>query len=1136
MRTWFRTIRDRVASGGPGPKVRWFVGAVIAIAFPLNLAAQDPATVTGVVTAAGGAPLTAVSVAIPSLGVGGVTRDDGRYSFVVPAARVTGQPVEMTARLIGYRPLTVSITLRSGTVTQDFTLEPNPMRLGEVVVTGAGTTTEVEKLGNVRNSVSADLIIRSNEPNIVQALAGKAPNVNISASAGDPGAGSSIRIRGLRTLNGSVEPLFIVDGVPMDNSSVSTTNFNVIDAGGVNIAGQDNGGQLEGTSTPNRLSDLNPNDIENIEILKGAAAAAIYGARAANGVVIITTKRGQAGPTRYRFTSSYTFDEVTRFYPLQREFGQGLFNASPAACEGFDANCLRSWGPSITGPTYDHSREAFTTGNMSDNTLSVSGGNERTTFFLSAGYNRHQGVMVGPNNFYNRTTFRLTANHRLVEQLNVGGNISYTDARGSLTQRGNNTNGLLLGLLRTPPSFNNQPYLVDGMHRSYNLQTPTIGNYFEDRVFNNPFYTLYEEVNDTKVGRVFGNVNAEYTPNDWLRFNYVLGTDYGADERLEACPQQCTSGVLGGRITEGKVVTHQIDHNLTATARRTVNEFLAGTLTLGQNLNYRAFRTFSVVGRTLIAPEPFNIINTLTRDPPSDYQTEVRGDSYFGQLTVDLYDQLFLTGAVRYDGSSTFDEDNRYAAFPKASAAWTFTNMYNPGDFLTFGKLRISYGEAGQEPQPYLTTSTFSGFALTGAISQGTGFTPTQSGFGGLYNSITRPATTLKPERTKEVEGGFDIGLWEDRIDLSFTLYDSKSEDVILITPVSPSTGYQFEAKNAGVIKNSGTEVSLNLRPITRPNYAWEISAGYGRNRSNVVDIAGAAFLLTDNNLISSVAQEGFPLGVIRGNGWVRCGLSPDNAIDGVDLAGLCAGQPRGAVYIDAATKPNPDFGDPGEPQFITWCAHQAGMPCGDNNIRVIADPNPKWTGNLRSSFRYGRATVSGLLDIKEGGQLINGTRGALYSYGTHQDTEGRAICTGPLNANCTGNEHVFGEDFHPGPVVGPGVGMSVPIGENWYRNSNVAACPFTGFDEPCVEDASYVKLREISLGYTFGNDWLSQRLGFTTIDVRVAGRNLKTWTDYTGLDPEISGVGGNINRVNGYDYFNLPLTRSFVLSVGLNR
>jgi hypothetical protein len=212
-------------------------------------------------------------------------------------------------------------------------------------------------------------------------------------------------------------------------------------------------------------------------------------------------------------------------------------------------------------------------------------------------------------------------------------------------------------------------------------------------------------------------------------------------------------------------------------------------------------------------------------------------------------------------------------------------------------------------------------------------------------------------------------------------------------------------------------------------------------------------------------------------------------------------------------------------------------MPCADDNIRVMTDPNPKWTGNVRSSFRFRKATFSGLLDIKKGGGIINGTRSALYSYGTHKDTENRAVCTGPTNAQCTGNLQAFGTaGFYPGPVVGPGAGLAIPIGENWYRNSGLAACAFTGYDEPCVEDASYVKLRELSVSYSFEGPFINRLFGFRSLDFRLAGRNLKTWSKYSGLDPEISGAGGNINRVNGYDYFNLPLTRSIVISFGLNR
>ncbi|AHG90183.1 TonB-dependent receptor plug [Gemmatirosa kalamazoonensis] len=255
------------------------LAALGCLLLPAALAAQEPATITGTVTGESG-PLAAVAVSIPELGAGGVTREDGRYSFTVPAARVQRQSVTLTARRVGYRPKSVRLTLVGGPTTQDFVLDVNPLQLGEVVVTGAGTTTAVEKLGNVRNQVKSELITRSNEPNVVQALAAKAPNVQVNASSGDPGASSRVQIRGLRTLIGNIEPLFVIDGVPVTNYTFSTTDLNPVDAGNTGVGGQAEFGTQEGTSAPNRMFDINPDDIENVEILKGAAAAAIYGARA----------------------------------------------------------------------------------------------------------------------------------------------------------------------------------------------------------------------------------------------------------------------------------------------------------------------------------------------------------------------------------------------------------------------------------------------------------------------------------------------------------------------------------------------------------------------------------------------------------------------------------------------------------------------------------------------------------------------------------------------------------------------------------------------------------------------------------------------------------------------------------------
>jgi hypothetical protein len=246
--------------------------------------------------------------------------------------------------------------------------------------------------------------------------------------------------------------------------------------------------------------------------------------------------------------------------------------------------------------------------------------------------------------------------------------------------------------------------------------------------------------------------------------------------------------------------------------------------------------------------------------------------------------------------------------------------------------------------------------------------------------------------------------------------------------------------------------------------------------------------------------------------GWVKCGLSPngmDAAVNGVDLATVCAGQPAGALYIA-----------------------DNGFPVADPNRRVLADPNPDWTGSVRSGFRYKKWEVSGLVDIRHGGDIHNGTRSALYSYGTHKDTEQRAVCDGDT---CTGNEKTFGRGgWFDGPVVGPGAGTAVPIGENWYRQG-LGAGVFAGNSDGFFEDGSYVKLRELSLGYTLDTEWVRRTLGLTSLDLRVAGRNLKTWTDYTGYDPE-TNLGGAIQNTRGMDYFNMPQTRSFVFTVNLNR
>ena len=1086
---------------------RTWLALTVAASLPAAALAQEgAATVTGRVVSETGQPLASASVFIEGLNLGALTRSGGEYTFVVPGARVTNDQVTLTARLIGFRPQSVQITLAAGTVTQNFTLQSNPLQLGEVIITGAGTESTRERLGNVINSVDSSALTRANEQNIVQALAGKAPNVEVNMQSGDPGASSYVRIRGDKTIQGTGQPLIVVDGVPIDNTTLAT------------------GSLLASTATPNRASDINPNDIASVEILKGAAAGAIYGARAGQGVILITTKSGQAGPTRFSLNTSVAVDEVNKGVPLQRRFDLGNGGVTDV-CSGPGCRLASSsWGGEIPAgqPTFDNFGSLYDNGLAIDNDLTISGGNERTTFYLSVGRFDHDGTLDTDNDQYDKTQLRLKASHYLRDDLQIGGNVAYVDARGSFIQKGSNTAGLMLGALRTTPAFDNRNWLdtLDNgqiLHRSYRYPQPV--DLSVTRGYDNPFFVANAHTNTSDLSRITGNIDIEYDPLDWLNLRYTLGADYYTDERLTALPPS-NSDFPTGRIERADFTNYLIDHNLLATGSYTFNENVNGSLTVGQNLNSRRFTQFFVDGFTFIAPEPLHLDNTVDKDP-NEFESLIHTESYFGQLTLDLYDQLFLTAALRNDGFSTFAQDDQRHWFPKVSAAWTFTSALNPnaeGDWLgviSFGKARAAYGETGQEPQPYQTITAFA----TGNFADGgwgPQLSPIYGGRGGLFTDDVAGQESLRPERTREVEVGLDFGLFQDRADLGLTYYDSETEDVIFLAPIAPSSGFAAQAKNAATITNKGFEATLNIRPITRPNFAWEFGFMFGTNKNEVVSLQGAEFVDMPGAFAGApgAAVAGSKVGVLRGNDFVRCGradVAPEG-LDAADVQTACAGAPSGALYIGAD-----------------------GFPVLDQTIRVIMDPHPDWTGSFRTDFTlFSRLNITGLIDVRQGNEIWNGTRGALYNFGTHADTRERAVCDIVADEYvCSGNEKVFGQGgFHEGPVAGPGAGTSVPIGENWYNGLGGGFGPVAS---QFIEDGSFVKLREIAVSYRFDQPWVNRTLGLTSLDLRLAGRNLKTWTDYTGIDPETNLGGAEVN-LQGIDYFNNPVTRIWVLTLGLNR
>lgn len=1067
----------------------WLLGlACLATLTPgLAAAQQQTSTITGHVRGEAGNPLPGATVSIGELGLGTIVRDNGEYVLTIPAARVRGQAVAVSVRIIGYKARAAQVTLTPGSITQDFTLESNPLQLGEVVITGAGTETTREKLGTVINTVDSAAIAHANEPNIVNALAAKAPNVQIVSSSGMPGASAYIRIRGIKSLSGSAQPLFVVDGIPVDNSTSI------------------NGSNLSGANTPNRASDIDPADVESIDILKGAAAAAIYGARAADGVIMITTKSGHAGQTRFSIRTSLASDDITKSFPLQTSYGQGTKGVSGTCSTENCSGTSTSWGPLLTGvPTYDHFGELFHTGHTVDTELQVSGGDDRNTFFASGGRTDQGGVIVGSNDYYTKNNGRLKASHKVSNNLTLGGNIALIDVRNAALLNGGAVSGLMLGALRTPPDFNNFPYLdpTTGLQRSYRFPHPGASSLLTSRGYDNPLFALNSNSNSELTDRTTASLNVDYQAALWLKVNYTLGGDYYGDTQMTGYALTA-SDFPKGRVQRTTAERLQLDHNLVATAMHTFSNNLSGTLTLGQNLNSRRQRDLSVTGSDLIAPQPFAINNTVSQASSEGLST-IHTESYFGQLTTDLYNQLYLTAGVRNDGFSTFGQASPRAWYPKASAAWTFTNLFNASQtgWLNYGKARVSYGETGKEPGVYSTNTTLN----SGSFGSGYGdvTNATQGGFGGLFSSGSRGNPNLKPERQKEIESGIDLGFLDRRADAGVTYYDEHSVDVILSVPRPPTSGFSAQQLNGASLNSKGWEATFNVRPLMTARVTWEVGAEWAKNRTTVDNLQGALFVGAGGGTFAEAVPQAVAGGsfVYRGLGFARCGMSQQSALRDnknaviTDFDSACQGKATGTLYIDAT-----------------------GFPVKDPAIRQVADPNPKWTGGLHSNVTFGKWQFSANVDHKQGGQIMNTTKGSLYNFGTHKDTEKRNV-----------NE-VFGTDLLQGPVTGPGAGTPVLIGESWYTGNGTAN---SNIVEEFAEDGGYTKLREISVAYSVTGN-IVQRAGFSSLDLRVAGRNLYTWTKYSGLDPETNLAGASA-LLQGYDFFNMPQTRSIVVSVGLNR
>ncbi|MDO7854327.1 SusC/RagA family TonB-linked outer membrane protein [Hymenobacter convexus] len=1038
---------------------------------PLLAQAQDRRyTLQGRVTDAAGQGLPGATVLLNGTTMGASTGVDGGYSLT---ATVAPGSYTLTISLVGYKSEARPLTLGPDeTVTTNATLAEAQQKLDEVVVIGSTVTVNRRELGNAISTIQGSELTQSGSGGALNSLQGKVPGAQITQNSGDPAGSISVRLRGIHTLAGSSDPLYVIDGVIVSNASTNVSQLALSNDIGVANAGQ------------NRLADLNPNDIASLNVINGAAAAAIYGSRAANGVVLITTKRGAAGAARVSVSTSVTMNELRKSVPVNtygKQFGfaglrlytiGGISPAQIAANPGTTTTSITRAGvatPLATNlvdvPRYNYFDQIFQKGYGTDNSVSVSGGSERTQYYISAGYLKNQGIIKGTD--FTRYNLRARVDQRLTDWFKVSAGVSYINSFSNEKANGNVFYSPINSV-----NITNNIYDITQRDASGNLLAvePT-------RV--NPLSTIEDMKFTQGVNRTISDVQLNLTPFKGFSLDYVFGVDAFAQVGqgyIRPYPYQATAGLPAARYPLGFAsnannVALQLNSDLNAAYELSFTEDLKLNLRAGYNYQYSQQELTATQGQNL-APFITTVSGASSTTVVSSYNLDKFSLSgYYGQATIGFRNLAFLTGALRRDQATKFSPSQTNQLYPKISGSLVVSDLGFWRDAAyanTFNslKLRASYGEAGN----LVILPTYGRFYQ---------FNPV--GFLGK-NTLT-PGTQLanpdvKPERNSELEFGADLGFLKDRIGLGITVYNQQITDLLLQRNLAASTGGSSIFNNVGRMENRGVELQLTLVPVKTENFTWDVTALYNRNRNKVLELPGSngstQTISVDNAAGAPVyLLAGQPAGVFYGSGYAR---NADGSLlltpQGFPQDERATGQAVGATTFTPAREAN------GQPSYAAGSAIA--------NL-IIGDPNPKWTGSLSTNLTYKKLSLHLLADAVQGNSVFNADKR------TRQ-----------------------------------GVGLG-DLAEQELRGTLPRGYIFAIYNtqEFRVDDGSFVKLREAALSYTLPT--LSKYI--SNLTVSLVGRNLISWDNYNGFDPETS-AGGSNDLLRAIDFGNVPIPRTYQLKL----
>jgi TonB-dependent SusC/RagA subfamily outer membrane receptor len=957
--------------------------------------ARAQLTVQGHVTDEGGRPIGGAQVTVEGTNIGILAGDDGAYRLVLREPR---PPVVLLARLVGYRPGRATVNQTSGTVTQDFTLARDVLQLSQVVVTGTGVATERAQLGATLSTVGGDEIAQAATPQVDAALAGKVAGALVSPNSGTPGGGTSVRIRGLSTLSRSAEPLYIVDGVIVDNSSTQ-----LVDLGGY---------------SSNRVADLDPNDIDHIEVVKGAAAAALYGSRANDGVVQIFTKRGRAGASRFTLRQTAGVDKVERFVPVN----QAPVNAA---------------GEPVT--RHDYQDDIFQTASQYSTTLSLSGGDDRTQYFVSGSLVDQEGVLRSTT--YQRRNARLNLDRQLNDWLHLGVSSSYISSDANLTPNG----GLVAqyGVLTSFLFMSNDRDLA---------RDPVTGEFPGGLALANPLDIIANWKAPQELSRFIGGVQLKGTPGYGLTFDYRFGYDTYTETAGQFVPRNATAAALApGLAISASDRARLLNSDLDVSHAYQASDAVRLTTSVGVNWQRQQYDVVTARAEDLAL-----LAQTVqgSRQFASESRDDRRTLGVYGQEQVALNDMLFLTAALRADQASAFGADERLQYFPKFGASFDVSRLGWWQESLAGAiprlRLRAALGYSGGQPAGSFDRLSNYVFEPSGSNA-------------GAVNSTQQGNRQLRPERQREYELGADAEFLGGRLGLEATYFDKRISDLILPKTVRPSSGFLSQLANVGVLTNSGVELLVRSVNVDRAGFNWNTSVSVTTNDPLVTQVSdGGAFFIPESFNIIRVAADEAP-GHFFGTKYVR--------------------DEQGRI-LDAAGTPIQD----GTGKIV-------GIPAVSPTRQIIGDPNPDLFWTVANDFRVGdNLSFRVQLDAVQGQDVFNFDR--------------RLLDTPAFGSGADYGRELTGE---------------FPTGYLQARR---------GIFEEYIEDGSFVKLREVSASYTLPAG-LAQAVRASGATITLAGRNLKTWTDYTGWDPE-TNVGAQRTLVRGFSFATTPIPRNVTLGVTL--